>query len=162
MGIGRSHAIFETNRFDNGSLGNYWSNYNGTDADHDGVGDTPYVIDANQVDHYPLMAPFNFSSADIPLSGWTFPTPSPSPSLSPSPSPSTSSSPSPTATQQPTPSNLATPTDGKPSLHANIYLIAVGVVVVVAALIVVAVFFRSRKRNLSVGKVSAFFMLTRR
>ncbi len=26
--------------WDNGKLGNYWSNYNGTDTDHDGIGDT--------------------------------------------------------------------------------------------------------------------------
>jgi parallel beta-helix repeat protein len=41
------------------SGGNYWSDYNGTDANHDGIGDTPYVIDANNVDHYPLMGMFS-------------------------------------------------------------------------------------------------------
>jgi parallel beta-helix repeat protein len=37
------------------SGGNYWSDYNGTDTNHDGIGDTPYVMDANNIDHYPLM-----------------------------------------------------------------------------------------------------------
>ena len=37
------------------SGGNYWSDYTGTDADHDGIGDTAYVIDANNTDRYPLM-----------------------------------------------------------------------------------------------------------
>jgi parallel beta-helix repeat protein len=37
------------------SGGNYWNNYNGTDNDTDGIGDTPYVIDENNQDNYPLM-----------------------------------------------------------------------------------------------------------
>jgi len=49
------------------SGGNYWSDYNGTDlysgpyqniTGSDGIGDTPYVIDANNIDHYPLMKPW--------------------------------------------------------------------------------------------------------
>jgi parallel beta-helix repeat protein len=44
-----------SNSWDDGREGNYWSNYNGTDANHDGIGDTPYVIDANNTDRYPLM-----------------------------------------------------------------------------------------------------------
>jgi parallel beta-helix repeat protein len=40
------------------SGGNYWSDYNGTDANHDGIGDTPYIIDANNTDNYPLMTQY--------------------------------------------------------------------------------------------------------
>jgi len=58
------------NIWDNGypSGGNYWSNYNGTDlysgpcqnvTGSDGIGDTPYVIDANNQDNYPLMKPYS-------------------------------------------------------------------------------------------------------
>lgn len=43
--------------WDNGFDGNFWSDYNGTDNNQDGIGDTPYVIDANNTDHYPLMVP---------------------------------------------------------------------------------------------------------
>jgi len=42
-------------RWDNGTLGNYWSNYNGTDINLDGIGDTPYIIQGTNIDHYPLM-----------------------------------------------------------------------------------------------------------
>jgi parallel beta-helix repeat protein len=44
--------------WDNGVEGNYWSDYNGLDADWDGIGDTPYLIEKNSQDNYPLMATF--------------------------------------------------------------------------------------------------------
>jgi len=45
------------NAFDNGSEGNYWSDYAGEDVDGDGVGDTSYIIDENNQDRYPLIIP---------------------------------------------------------------------------------------------------------
>ncbi len=38
-------------------LGNHWDDYNGTDENNDGIGDTHYLIDSNK-DNYPLMEPF--------------------------------------------------------------------------------------------------------
>ena len=38
-------------------LGNYWSDYKGSDADKDGIGDTPYIIDGDK-DEYPLIEHF--------------------------------------------------------------------------------------------------------
>jgi len=56
-----------SNFWDDGypSGGNYWSDYTGVDVykgpyqnvtGSDGIGDTPYVIDADNVDHYPLTS----------------------------------------------------------------------------------------------------------
>jgi parallel beta-helix repeat protein len=67
----------ETSLWDNGTIGNYWEDYNGTDSNGDGVGDSPYVITgvkwdndvggdvsfAGGQDNYPLMMPFENLSA---------------------------------------------------------------------------------------------------
>jgi parallel beta-helix repeat protein len=53
-------SLLSNNNWDSGypSGGNYWSDYNGVDANHDDIGDTPYIIDANNTDHYPLMSQY--------------------------------------------------------------------------------------------------------
>jgi len=48
--------------WDNGTSGNYWSDYltrypNASEIDNTGVGDTPFYINPNNIDHYPLMEP---------------------------------------------------------------------------------------------------------
>jgi len=50
--------LLSVNFWDNGTIGNYWSNYNGTDNDSDGIGDTPYIIDENNQDNFPLTEQF--------------------------------------------------------------------------------------------------------
>ena len=49
-----------TNAWDAGypSGGNYWSDYTGQDSNGDGIGDTPYTIDADNTDWYPLMGTY--------------------------------------------------------------------------------------------------------
>lgn len=39
--------------------GNFWSDYNGTDNNNDGIGDTPYSPRETLIDPYPLMGYFN-------------------------------------------------------------------------------------------------------
>jgi parallel beta-helix repeat protein len=51
-------AGIAVSNWDSGCEGNYWSNYNGTDLDGDGIGDSPATIDSYNADHYPLMNPY--------------------------------------------------------------------------------------------------------
>jgi parallel beta-helix repeat protein len=54
------HTDWYVNFWDNGTKGNYWSDYltkypNAMEIDDTGIGDTPYVINANNTDKYPLI-----------------------------------------------------------------------------------------------------------
>jgi parallel beta-helix repeat protein len=75
-GMGFKDYFSENNTWDAGSTigGNFWSNYKGIDTDGDGMGDTPYIIDALNQDNYPVIFPF-----EIPSSA-QFPSPTPTPS----------------------------------------------------------------------------------
>lgn len=43
-----------SNQWDNGSVGNYWDDYNYVDRDFNGIGDRVYMIASGGQDHYPL------------------------------------------------------------------------------------------------------------
>jgi len=50
------------NVWDNGTAGNYWSDYitrypNASEVGSSGIGDTPFYINENNIDRYPLMEP---------------------------------------------------------------------------------------------------------
>lgn len=104
---GKGPEIFPAGQWDNGTVGNYWSDYlkvypNASQIGHSGIGDTPYLIqdtttyqieDANgtietgiavlgtAIDHFPLMNP-------VPLEKpATQPTPTPTAISTPTPSP---------------------------------------------------------------------------
>ena len=49
------------NLWDNGFEGNYWNDYQGSDNNHDGVGDSPHAIDVKNKDRYPLTKPLNLN-----------------------------------------------------------------------------------------------------
>jgi len=53
----------DVDAWDNGVEGNYYSDYAGVDLNHDGIGDTPYVLDANNTDNFPLMGMFHSFNA---------------------------------------------------------------------------------------------------
>jgi parallel beta-helix repeat protein len=52
------------NSWDNGEEGNFWNDYNGTDANGDGIGDTPHKLYFMNQDSYPLMKPWEPTPID--------------------------------------------------------------------------------------------------
>jgi parallel beta-helix repeat protein len=86
-----------SNNWDNGSVGNYWSDYNGRDSNGDGLGDSPYIIETTYTDYeqnrdvtieegrdnYPSMAPFDIASVNVelPQQAASSPTPSTEPQI---------------------------------------------------------------------------------
>ena len=49
----QQYQVNSSNKWDDGAQGNYWSDYNGTDTNGDGVGDT--LVPHSGVDYHPLM-----------------------------------------------------------------------------------------------------------
>jgi parallel beta-helix repeat protein len=73
---GQAYSAGSTNVWDDGypSGGNYWSDYLGNDTcggpyqnqtGSDGIGDTPYIINVLNADHYPLMKPYPWAAHDV-------------------------------------------------------------------------------------------------
>ena len=71
------YSAFSTNVCHDGypSGGNYWSNYeemypDATERDNSRIWDTPYIIDENNRDRYPLMSPWTPSWSPVEVPFW--------------------------------------------------------------------------------------------
>jgi parallel beta-helix repeat protein len=135
------------NTWSDSKTGNYWSDYqtrytNSTEMDNTGIGNTPFVINENNIDYHPLLQPINeVTPASLPSS---------SPSASPSSSPADTSSPVPSElpseTVVPSPLISSQSTASSGSLMPPVTLIAV-VVAVFCIVAVVAGAFKLRRNR---------------
>jgi hypothetical protein len=104
-----NNIITGGNFWDNGVQGNYWSNYNGSDINNDGIGDTPYVINSANSDGYPLFSPFNEPSINVTPPVYDLQINIPETNVSQQPTSTPTSTPTITPTQSTTNNNPATP-----------------------------------------------------
>jgi parallel beta-helix repeat protein len=133
-------TYLNSNTWDNGEVGNFWSDYklrypNATEIDSSSIGNTPYVINTINTDHYPLMHYGSYAMT------------TPTPTLTSNPTPIHSASPSPSP---PIETTLTSPTS-KPSetaLAGEIQLQTIAVVLVASTIIIGAgllVYFKKHK-----------------
>jgi parallel beta-helix repeat protein len=160
------------NFWDNGSTGNHWGDYNGSDTDVDGIGDVPYNITVTvdffegndekvvkDKDNFPLMGPVNIETLVIELPDWALNLPPPIqilelPTVTPTPSSPVINSPilsNPEDTPgvnpplSPEPASTSTPTPS-PEL-ASFPIIPVLIIIVAGSVVAGAGFLLYRKRG---------------
>lgn len=65
-------SIESQNSWDNGIEGNYWSTFDGSDTNKNGISDMAYVINENNNDSYPLMGVFTQFNVMVGDRAYTF------------------------------------------------------------------------------------------
>lgn len=153
-----------TTYWSNSSRGNYWSDYqsrysNASEVASSGVCDTPYVIDANNTDSYPLAATYDVSNETIQLPGWAtlaLSASAPAASFPPQPQPTSTpinqtSNPSPTANassvQQSPQGSQQNQTDKPQPLPSPLIILALIVASVALTGIIVSLYLRWRDKK---------------
>ena len=151
------------NKWDNGSIGNYWSDYltkypQAKEIGNSALGDTPYSMNVNNTDNFPLTNPVNIEfSASLP-SPIAPPAVISSVELTSNPTTTQNLSPDPTrANTSPTipfNSNLATTPTSSPNstfafdyLSNNLFLIAIFSTIALIALIMAVAIYRKSKNT---------------
>jgi hypothetical protein len=142
------------NIWDDDYEGNYWGDYltrypNATEIPGTGTGNTPFVINENNVDNHPLLNPAGslpplFQSSRPSQSNST-PTTSPSPSTNPTTSLTPNLIPTDSAVQKPTVSPIPT-TNGSEAKDYKILIILYSSIAVAVA-VGLRVYFRKRRER---------------
>jgi parallel beta-helix repeat protein len=127
------------NQWDNGTIGNYWSSYLGADADGDGVGEEPYVIDADNMDRFPLT---QRAAAPSPK-----PTQTPAPTPSPTQNPTESPEQTPFGSASTTPTQLETSPAAQPAVVPELFLYAAAAAVSVLLVVFTLLATRREKKH---------------
>jgi nitrous oxidase accessory protein len=149
------YLTFGNNRSINLIQFNYWTNYNGTDSNGDGIGDSPYIIDANNRDNYPLIEQYRLEI----IQGET---PTPLSTASNPQTPTPFSSVSPVSTSQPTTEPSITQTYSEPfrksANQAIILEVMIILLVVVIAFVLCGTFQKRKDRVKLKHAISLFFL----
>jgi len=120
----------EVHTWDNGSRGNFWSDYTGTDIDGDGIGNIPYVIDPLNQDRFPLMQP----AATAPTQATTSPAATATQTPQQTTSPTNTPFPTQTLTNNPFTEKPSTQNINQTNDQTLTLAIAVGVIIAICAI----------------------------
>jgi hypothetical protein len=138
------------NSWDNGTHGNYWSDYltrypNASENADTGTGDTPFYINENNADQHPLMEPVQNVNLDE----------EPNPTISETPSAEQTASPTATAASSASPATsiaIGTPGTQNTGFFNDYAYFAVVALVALALVLTTFIVFRKKTCNERIGE----------